>query len=227
MIFEVGLIYTCTFNDDKKSNSQKAILFDLPSQETLDKFGPIKILLAPPGCKNVSFVEDASKQYYLDRNFKETTVKCSPKKIISVSNNVIQATRKQYGLQHYIAGTIHYAMGDTLPSLATSFSMSDRNFSIWEKGQLLVIISRTKKAKDTKFVGNKEDTLDAMCTILKSRTQWTDYMENILRVITIDQSYEQENTVRRGIMNYYSILLFHLDLAILFYQEIIMGIFIC
>ena len=61
LIFEVGLIYMCTFNDDKKSNSQKAILFDLPTQETLDEFGPIKILLAPPGCKNVSFVEDASK----------------------------------------------------------------------------------------------------------------------------------------------------------------------
>ena len=75
-------------------------------------------------------------------------------------------------------------MGDTLPSLETSISMSDRNFSIWENGQLLVIIRRTKKAEDTTFVGNKEDKLDAIYTILKSRTQWIGYMENKLRVIT-------------------------------------------
>ena len=45
-----------------------------------------------------------------------------------------------------------------------------------------------KKAKDIIFVGNKEDTLDAMTAILQSRTQWTDFMESTLRIITINQS---------------------------------------
>ena len=52
------------------------------------------------------------------------------KKIISTSNNDIQAMKKQFGLQDYVAGTIHYAMGDTLLSFTTSFSMSDSNSSI-------------------------------------------------------------------------------------------------
>ena len=41
LLFEVGMIYTCTFNDKKKSNLQKAILFELPDQQTLDSFTPI------------------------------------------------------------------------------------------------------------------------------------------------------------------------------------------
>jgi predicted GIY-YIG superfamily endonuclease len=198
LLFEVGLVYTCTFNDNKKSNSQKAILFDLPTQETLDNFGGIKVLLAPPGCKDVSYIVGETKQYYFDRNFKEVTIECTPKKIFSLSNNQ-QAMRKQYGLQHYVAGTIHYAMGDTIPSLVTSLSMRDRNFNMWDKGQLLVIISRTKKAEDTIFVGNKEDTLDAMMSILRTRTQWTDYMESILKVVTINQ--EEEDNETRGTMD--------------------------
>ena len=60
--FEVGLVYTCTYKKSLKSNPQKYILFYLPDQETLKRFGPIKILLAPPGCKEVHYDSDATKQ---------------------------------------------------------------------------------------------------------------------------------------------------------------------
>ena len=190
LLFEVGLIYTCTFNDNKKSNSQKAILFDLPNQNTLNEFSSIKVLLAPPGCKDISFDQNTTKESLLARGFVETTIACAPHKICILPNN-LQGVRKQFGLQHYIAGTIHSIMGDTLPSIATTISDKDRNFSVWDKGQLLVIISRTKLAEDTIFVGDKESTLNAMVSILLVRTQWTDYMETILRVITTN--YEEEN----------------------------------
>ena len=78
-------------------------------------------------------------------------------------------------------------MGDTLPSIATTFSMTDRNFYLWDKGQLIVIISRTRLAiLDTIFVGDKESTLNDLVAILKCCTQWTDHMENILKVVTIN-----------------------------------------
>ena len=185
LLFKVGLTYTCTFNDNRKSNSQKVLLFDLPSEQTLNTFGPIKVLLAPPGCKNVCFDARLSKQYYIDQGYVETSIQCSPRKIYMLKNN-IQGLRKQYGLQHYISGTIHSIMGDTLPSLATTFSNEDRNFSMWDKGQLLVILSRTKESKQTIFVGDKNSTLDALCNILTQRTQWTDYMEQILKIITMN-----------------------------------------
>ena len=84
-------------------------------------------------------------------------------------------------------------MGDTLPSIATTLALNDVHFIMWDKGQLLVIISRTKKAEDTIFVGSKEETLDALVSILRTRTQWTKHMENILRVFTIN--YEEEDNI--------------------------------
>jgi hypothetical protein len=70
LMFERGLTYTITFNDHVKSNSQKAILYELPSQEALDNFASIKVLLAPPGCKEVLLYEDVPKEYYLNKGFK-------------------------------------------------------------------------------------------------------------------------------------------------------------
>ena len=54
----------------------------------------------------------------------------------------MQGQKKHYGIKHDIDGTIHYDMGDTLPSVAISLSMDDNNYSMWDKGQLLVILSR-------------------------------------------------------------------------------------
>ena len=204
LLFEIGLIYTCTFNDNKKSNSQKAILFELPDQESLNAFEPIKVLLAPPGCKNVIYIEGTSKQSYFDRGFKEITIECAPHKIHKLPNQ-LQGVRKQYGLQHYVAGTNHSVMGDTLPSIATTISKTDHNFNLWDKGQLLVIISRTKRAEDTIFVGDKENTLDALETILRSRTQWTDHMERILNVVTVNTDNDNnERVIQRGQMSHSS-----------------------
>ena len=66
----------------------------------------------------------------------------------------MQAQRKQYGLKHYVAGTIHSVMGDTLMCIAIAKNLS--GFRLWNKGQLIVILSRTKKGKDTIFIGDKD-----------------------------------------------------------------------
>jgi predicted GIY-YIG superfamily endonuclease len=200
LIFEIGLVYSCTFNDRIKSNTQKAILFDLPDQDVLDRFGAIKVLLAPPGCKEVLFHPDKTKADYIQRGYKEVSIEATPHKIYNFQHN-LQANRKQYGLQNFTSGTIHSIMGDTLPSLATSFSNRDKKFGIWDKGQVVVILSRTPKPEDTIFVGDKQDTLDALESILKSRTQWTDHMENILRVVTINSIGNGDNLeLSRGTM---------------------------
>ena len=59
-------------------------------------------------------------------------------------------------------------MGGTLPSVATSLSMADNNYSMWDKVQILVILSRTKLAKDTVLVGDKESTLNSLVHLLKN-----------------------------------------------------------
>ena len=37
---------------------------------------------------------------------------------------------KQYGIKHYVSGTIHSSMGYTLLSVATTLSISDNNYSM-------------------------------------------------------------------------------------------------
>ena len=97
-----------------------------------------------------------------------------------------QGKRKQYGIKHYVSATINAAMGDTLNQMATSILMNNSNFEFWDKGQLVVILSRTKFAKDSIFVGPKEETLDAFRQLLLKRNQWTDYVEDVLNIVTIN-----------------------------------------
>ena len=121
----------------------------------MGNFEPIQILLEPPDCKEVQYYIDTTQQLYFDKLFVENTVTCNTRdKIYNLTRNM-QRQRKSYEIQHYVAGTIHYSMGDTLPSVATSLSMADNNDSMKDKGQLLLILSGTKSPKDTIFVGYK------------------------------------------------------------------------
>ena len=88
--------------------------------------------------------------------------------------------------------TIHAAMGDTLLSVATTISVRDTNFFMWDKGQLIVILSRTKLAKNTIVVGQKEDTLKAFRSLVCKQTQWSDHMEAVLDIITLNRDNERE-----------------------------------
>ena len=62
-----------------------------------------------------------------------------------------------------------------------------------------MILSRTKRAEDTIFVGDKNDTLLALKHLLTRRTQWTDYMEEVLKLITFAQTHEQAGHTREQV----------------------------
>ena len=55
--------------------------------------------------------------------------------------------------------------------MATEISRNDSNFKLWDKGQMIVILSRTKLAKNKIFVGDKNDTLAALKDLLIRKTQ--------------------------------------------------------
>ena len=185
---KVGLIYEYTFNKEGVySQLQRAILFDLPSETNLRQFNPIKILLAPPGYKEVIYHEGASKESYFEKGFVEISIRFTPEKMKNLSYYV-HGNCKQYRLRHNISGTIHLAIGDTLSSVATSISIHNPSYKLQNKGQLMVIISRTPIYFDTIFVGDKEDTLDALVYLLKYCTQWIDYMEALLCIVTINDN---------------------------------------
>ena len=100
--------------------------------------------------------------------------------------NIIQAKRKQYGLKHWVSSTIHSAMGDTISKMATEIFRPHPNYRMWDKGKMVIILSRTKRAKDTIFVGDQTETIKELTDFLTWRSKWTDYIESILSIITIN-----------------------------------------
>eukprot|EP00957_Ditylum_brightwellii_P200929 15316351-Ditylum_brightwellii.AAC.1 len=117
-----------------------------------------------------------SKEKYINNGFIEVTIGVVHVRMQQVGKN-LHAQRKQYGLKHCVTGTIDWAMGDRLPKVAVEISAWNNLFKIWDKGQLVVVLSRTKFAKDTIFVGDKEDTLLAIRQLLTCQVQWSDYSE--------------------------------------------------
>ena len=119
------------------------------------------------------------------RGFKEIKIGSAPDRTNSVRSDLF-AKRKYYDLKHYVSMTIHAAMGDTLLSVATTISVRDKNFFLWDKGQLIVILSRTKLAKNTIVLGQEEDTLKAFRSLV------SDHMEAVLDIITPNRDNERE-----------------------------------
>lgn len=192
LLFFRGAVYECTYNHKNGlfNQSQIALLYDLPEHRTIENWKPVKVLIAPPALKDVQFDMSLPKEQFILNGFKEVDIDPCPERPITISR-VLQAQRKQYGLKHRVTGTIHAAMGDTYDSMASMISETDKNFGLWDKGQLIVIISRTRDPNKTIFVGDKAETLRAFESLLLKRTQWTDFMEHILDVITVNTVHSE------------------------------------
>ena len=188
LLFYRGAIFEFTYNCHKVfSHSQMGLLFDLPSQEDLDRCRKIKILVAPPSSKHITWDPTLSKRAYIEQGFLEKKVGLAPERTQFIAND-IQAQRRQYGLKHRVTSTIHAAMGDTLPRVAMEISEDNNHFKLWDKAQVVVLLSRTKFSKDLVFVGSKCSTILALTLLLRMKSQWTNYIEDVLRIITLHNS---------------------------------------
>ena len=77
-----------------------------------------KILASPPGIKYIEFDPRAAQKPCIDKRFIVVKVGISPEWTQSLVNNM-EAQHKQHGLKHYVTGTIHRAVVDTLINTAT------------------------------------------------------------------------------------------------------------
>ena len=68
---------------------------------------------SPPTIKYEKFIfnPDLPKDHYIQIGFKEVSIGQAHEQIIFY--NDLKCIRLQYGLHHYVTGTIHVAMGDT------------------------------------------------------------------------------------------------------------------
>ena len=93
-------------------------------------------------------------------------------------------------------------------------------FSLWDRGQLIVILLRTRIMKNNIFVGPKNETIRELKIMLNQRTQWCDYIEEVMNI---------ENVSPNKIMNLQILLInpaFHFEFVVYHYHKINLGLFI-
>eukprot|EP00957_Ditylum_brightwellii_P204571 15339860-Ditylum_brightwellii.AAC.1 len=84
-----GAIYEFTYNKEGKfSQSDTALLFDLPSQDDVDEWKSICVLVSPPGISSIEFNETSSKQSFLEQGFKEVFVGVAPQRLQIIKNSM-------------------------------------------------------------------------------------------------------------------------------------------
>lgn len=195
LCFFKGAVFEATYNHPKRLflTSETLLLYDIPTQASLDSWKPISLLKVPCGWKDYNFDLSLPKEWYIQNGFKEVKIPVAPTRQQRVRE--CRTKRKQYGLRHRITGTIHSSMGHTFDFMASEISNTDPKFGLWDKGMLVVLISRTRKPENTIFVGSKQSTLDSLRRVLLSKTMWTDYIEDVLSVVTVNGSDERVTTL--------------------------------
>ena len=185
--FFQGAQYEITFNCPRGtfSQSQLAVLHRLPTDAELGKFEEVSVVVAPNGTKTVPEGYLNADDLITEHGWKARKIGAAPERPESIRKTGIQAKRKQYGLRHRIASTIHAAQGQDLPKIATQVSLSEPEYMLWEKEQGVVLLSRTHRAADMIFVNeNESDTVNALCNLLTKESQFSRYMVALLKSLT-------------------------------------------
>ena len=134
LLFYPDAVYECTYNKSGVFHlTDPVLLYDLPSEDQLREWKPVKVLKFPVGCKIFEVDITTPKDELINNGFIEIKVDTCRDSVIYLGSNT-QARRKQYALRPRISSTIHACMGDTHPSVATCITLNDPEYAIWDKG---------------------------------------------------------------------------------------------
>ena len=178
------LIVEFTYNKSNCwSHAQIGIIMKLPSQDTLNNWKPIHVMLAPPGVRELPGGE-CSRSNLRKNGWKEVHVGTAPEIEHRMSSN-ITAKRKQYGIRPRLAMTIHKAMGGDFGKIVTQVGQCNDGYRLWSKEQVIVLLSRTHQACDIMFVGESpEHTADVLVEMLFKVSPYTAYMNHVVEQMT-------------------------------------------
>lgn len=182
-----NMIVEMTYNKvNVWSHSQIGIILQLPTNDDLNKWKHIDVVLAPVGINKLPNGV-ISRENLLQNGWKEVKVGTAPENEVRMYGK-IAAKRKQYAIKPRIAMTIHKALGGDFGSVATSVNFSNRDFGyrLWQKEQVEVLISRTHTTKDLIFVGDPTETADNLVELLFKVSPFSVYMRQIVDRMTSD-----------------------------------------
>ena len=143
------------------------------------------IFIALSSTNNVGFDNKhrPTRQKLNQSGWRETTVGIAPEREVIVRGGLV-AKRHQYTLKHIGATTIEKSQGATLPNGLALEITSD--YSPWDAGQIVVILSRAHTASQTIIVGSKTFAVGKMWELIRKPNQWTRYSKLILDAISIN-----------------------------------------
>ncbi|XP_014681905.1 PREDICTED: ATP-dependent DNA helicase PIF1-like, partial [Priapulus caudatus] len=184
LIIFVGAVMRLTYNNINEtpsvprfSQGQLCVVEALARSDQVANAQKITVKLVPPGVR--SFDVDN-----LPAHWKQFRVKRRPTQPIVVGPQRTKAWRKQFPLCYFVCTTIHKALGETLPSVATQLSLKHKEYRLWEREQLLVLLSRVPTLHDITFVTtDAEDTIAAMLHLLRLPSRWANHVDTVLQTL--------------------------------------------
>ncbi len=135
------------------NQSSLALLLESPQGHTNKSFLPITMWIAPAGTTDLDFMSfhngQPTSDQLKDLEWVQVKIGCAPEQIV-VLCGMAHAKRMQYTLKHQGALTIIKAQGYTIHNVAVKISPDS---APWESGQVIVTLSRTRRACDTIIAG--------------------------------------------------------------------------
>jgi predicted GIY-YIG superfamily endonuclease len=178
LYFYPRAIYEITFNREGRfSQSQLSVLAEMPSFADVRNFEPVTLYVAPEGMKAIPS-KLTTEQDFLRESFTRQLIGTAPERPKDLGSGIL-GKRRQYGLHHRFAATIHAAMGQDLPNVVTKI-IGDKMYHLFMREQVVVLLSRTHYAKDIIFVGDAEETAEALAVMLDSDGPYSEYMEYLV-----------------------------------------------
>ena len=95
-------------------------------------------------------------------------------------NDRLNGRRHQYGLCMFTTSTIHAVMGQTCSALVSQVCLNDPMYDLWEREQVIVLLSRTCYGKDIIFKGDPIATAEALYSVLQKTSQFAEYISHLL-----------------------------------------------
>jgi predicted GIY-YIG superfamily endonuclease len=180
LVVFVGAVMRLTYNNvhgvatcPRFSQGQLCVVLDITHDQIDEQYDRITVKLVPPGLRDF----DAG---HLPLDWSEFQVKRRSTAPIITSGRT-KARRKQFPLCHFVCSTIHKALGETLPHIATQLSLIDKRYRLWQREQLLVLLSRVPSLNDITFVTvDPEDTIAAILNLLQQPSRWAAHVDNVL-----------------------------------------------
>ena len=177
-----GMLVEMTYNNNKEhwAQSQMGILLEVPSEETVDEFLPIEIMLAPSSVRVMPSC-DLTKENLQRLGWRLVKVGAVPERVCVHVGRGMVAKRKQYGIRPRISCTIHKIMGNEVEKLITQVSDDKESmYGIWQREQVQVLISRTYELRNLVFVGDPHETAAVICRIVHKRGPFADYIQHLI-----------------------------------------------